>query len=55
MNTQIASKITALAAALMLNSMLMTGVAYLFDGQAHVQSSVIELAHTTAQPAHEAA
>lgn len=55
MHTQIASKITALAAALMLNSMLMAGLAYLFDGQSHLQSSVIELAHATAQSAHEAA
>jgi hypothetical protein len=55
MHTQIASKLTALAAALMLNSMLMAGVAYLFDGQCPQRSSVMELAQAAAQPAHEAA
>ena len=33
MNTQISSKLAALAVALMMNSLIMGGVAYVFNGQ----------------------
>jgi hypothetical protein len=47
MNTQISTKLAALAVALMMNSLLIGGVAYLFNGQLH-QTSVVSLAHTAA-------
>jgi hypothetical protein len=54
MNTELTAKISALAVALVLNSLIMVGVAYLFDGESQQQSSVIALAGTTVQPTHEA-
>jgi hypothetical protein len=48
MNTQISSKLAALAAALMMNGLLIGGVAYLFNGQLHQQPIVIALAHAAA-------
>jgi hypothetical protein len=48
MNTQISTKLAALAVALMMNSLLIGGVAYLFNGQLHQHSTIISLAHTTA-------
>ena len=47
MNTQITTKLTALAAALMMNSLLIVGVAYLFNSPLH-QTAVYSLAHTAA-------
>jgi hypothetical protein len=46
MNTQISSKLTALAVALMMNSLLIGGVAYLFNAQLHPHTAVISLAQT---------
>jgi hypothetical protein len=46
MNTQISSKLAALAAALMMNSLLIAGVAYLFNGPLHQHVAVISAAHT---------
>jgi hypothetical protein len=46
MNTQISTKLAALAVALMMNSLLIGGVAYLFNGQLHQHSTIISLAHT---------
>lgn len=46
MNTQISTKLAALAVALMMNSLLIAGVAYLFSGQLHQHTTVISLAHT---------
>ena len=43
MNTQISSKLAAFAVALMMNSLLIGGVAYLFDGQIRQYSSSISL------------
>jgi hypothetical protein len=40
MNTRISTKLAALAIALMMNSILFGGVAYLFDTQAHQHSLV---------------
>ena len=50
MNTQISTKLAALAVALMMNSLLIGGVAYLFNGQVHQHAAVtsIGLAHTAA-------
>jgi hypothetical protein len=46
MNTQISSKFAALAVALMMNSLIIGGVAYLFNGQQHQHTTIISLAHT---------
>lgn len=43
MNTQISSKLAAFAVALMMNSLLIGGVAYLFDGQIRQYSNSISL------------
>jgi hypothetical protein len=43
MNTRISTKLAALAIAMMMNSMLFGGVAYLFDTQAHQHSSLVAL------------
>jgi hypothetical protein len=54
MNTQISSKLAALAVALMMNSLIAGGVAYLFNGIQ--QSATNTLSHDTAsQAAHEVA
>jgi hypothetical protein len=45
MNTQISTKLAALAVALLMNSLLIGGVAYLFNSQVQ-HSPVISLAHT---------
>jgi hypothetical protein len=47
MNTQISTKLAALAAALMLNTALIGGVAFLFNSKVH-QASIVSLAHTPA-------
>jgi hypothetical protein len=44
MNTQISTKLAALAVALMMNSLLIGGVAYLFNSQLHPQAIVTSLA-----------
>jgi hypothetical protein len=48
MNTQISTKLAALAVALMMNSLIIGGVAYLFNGAAHQQTTIISLAHVPA-------
>jgi hypothetical protein len=48
MNTQISTKLAALAAALVMNSLIIGGVAYLFNSQLNQQTTVISLAHTAA-------
>jgi hypothetical protein len=45
MNTQITTKLAALAVALMMNSLLMGGVAYLFNAQVHQHTAIVSLAH----------
>lgn len=54
MNTQISSKLAAFAAALMMSSLIMGGLAYLLD---HIQqpSLSVALARVTAPVAHDAA
>jgi hypothetical protein len=54
MNTQISSKLAALAAALMMNSLLIGGVAYLFSGPLHQHVAVISAAGTAAPSPHGA-
>jgi hypothetical protein len=51
MNTQISSKLAALTVALMMNSLLIGGVAYLFSGPLH-QAPVISLAQSAAATAN---
>jgi hypothetical protein len=46
MNTQISTKLAALAVALMMNGLLMGGVAYLFNGQLQQHTTIISVAHT---------
>jgi len=43
MNTQMSSKFAALAVALMMNSLIMGGVAYLFSGPLHSHTAVAAL------------
>jgi hypothetical protein len=44
MTTQLSTKFAALAVALMINGMMIGGVAYLFSGQIHQTASVTALA-----------
>jgi hypothetical protein len=53
MNTQISSKLIALAAALMMNSMIIGAVAYLFNSQLH-QQTVLSVGHTPLSTLHAA-
>ncbi|HEV7612004.1 MAG TPA: hypothetical protein VGO37_09030 [Steroidobacteraceae bacterium] len=46
MNTQFSTKLAALGVALMMNSLLIGGVAYLFNSQVHPHTTLIALAHT---------
>jgi Mn2+/Fe2+ NRAMP family transporter len=54
MNTQIASKIVTLTAALVMNGLILVGVALLFDGQSHQQFGSIASAQATAQSTRQA-
>jgi hypothetical protein len=47
MTTQISTKLAALAVALMMNSLLIGGVAYLFSGQLHQHAPITSLARTS--------
>jgi hypothetical protein len=48
MNTQISSKFVALAVALMMNSLIIGGVAYLFNGPLHTHTTVAALVRASA-------
>ena len=48
MNTRISTKLAALAAALMMNSLLIGGVAYLFNGPLHQHTAAMAVAHAAA-------
>jgi hypothetical protein len=50
MNTQISSKFAALAVALMMNSLLIVGVAYLFNNSASQHSAVLSATARVAAP-----
>ena len=47
MNTQISTKLAALAVALMMNSLIIGGVAYLFNAQSH-EHAVVTLVQAAA-------
>jgi len=55
MNTQISSKLAALALALMMNSLIIGSVAYLFNAQAQHDGSSISRDRAPAETAHEVA
>jgi hypothetical protein len=55
MNTSISTKLTALALALMVNSVIMGGMAYLFNAQLQAPTAVMSLASTAANTANDAA
>ena len=44
MNTQISTKFAALAVALMMNSVIIGGIAYLFNGPLHQHTTVLSVA-----------
>ncbi len=46
MNTQISNKLVALGVALLMNSLLLGGVAYMFNSQAYQRTAMVSLAHT---------
>ena len=48
MNTQITTKLAALAVALMMNSLIIGGVAYLFNGQLHQHTAIGALVQVAA-------
>jgi hypothetical protein len=52
MDTQITSKLAAFAAALMMSSLIMGGVAYLLEGHIQQPSLSVALAAVTSQSAH---
>jgi hypothetical protein len=54
MSTQISSKLAALAIALMMNSLIIGAVAYLFNGQIQQRSTAEPLADTNAPTVQEA-
>ncbi len=51
MNTQISTKLAALAVALMMDSVIIGGVAYLFNGQLHQHAGVPSLVQASAAQA----
>jgi hypothetical protein len=55
MNTQISTKLAALAVALMMNSLLIGGVAYLFNSQLHQHATVTSLVQAAAPTSKGAA
>jgi hypothetical protein len=55
MNTQISSKLAAFAVALMMNSLIIGGVAYLFNGQIQQHSNSMSRDCATAGVAYAAA
>ena len=48
MTTQISTKLAALAVALMMNSLLIGGVAYVFNGQMHQHTAITSLVQAAA-------
>ena len=55
MNTQISSKFAAFAVALMMNSLIIGSVAYLFDGRIQTRDTAASLDRVQAPAAHAAA
>jgi hypothetical protein len=50
MTTQISTKLAALAVALMMNSLIIGGVAYAFNSQLHQHTGVASLVQATTTP-----
>jgi hypothetical protein len=48
MTTQISTKFAALAVALMMNGLIIGGVAYLFNGPLHQHTTLVSVAHAAA-------
>ncbi|MGB6307933.1 MAG: hypothetical protein WBF89_09085 [Steroidobacteraceae bacterium] len=48
MSTQISTKFAALAVALMMNGLIIGGVAYLFNGPLHQPTVIVNVAHAAA-------
>jgi hypothetical protein len=55
MNTSISTKLAALALALMFNSVIMGGIAYLFNAQLQAPTAVMSLVSTSAPSANDVA
>ena len=55
MNTSISTKLAALALALMFNSVIMGGMAYLFNAQLQAPTAVMSLASTAANTSNDVA
>jgi len=55
MHTSISTKLAALALALMVNSVIMGGIAYLFNAQLQAPTAVMSLVSTVAPSANDAA
>jgi hypothetical protein len=55
MNTSLSTKLTALALALMFNSVIMGGMAYLFNAQLQHPPAVASLASTVANTTNDVA
>jgi hypothetical protein len=55
MNTQISTKLAALAVALMMNSLIIGGVAYLFNSQSYQHATVTSLVQAAASTSQGAA
>jgi hypothetical protein len=54
MNTSISTKLAALALALMVNSVIMGGIAYLFNAQLQAPTAVMSLVSTSAPSVNDA-
>jgi hypothetical protein len=54
MTTQISTKLAALAVALMMNTLIIGGIGYLFNSQVQ-HAAVTSLAHSTVSTSHGAA
>jgi hypothetical protein len=52
MNTSTSTKLAALALALMVNTVIMGGVAFLFNAQLQAPGAVVSLANAEAQSTH---
>jgi hypothetical protein len=55
MTTQISTKLAALAVALMMNTLIIGGVGYLFNSQLPQHTAFTSLAHTALSTSHGAA
>jgi hypothetical protein len=55
MTTQISTKLAALAVALMMNTLIIGGVGYLFNSQLPQHAAVTSLAHTAVSSSHGSA